>query len=94
MYLEGPYVNGLQMYSNWNDRRSRCLLLTSAKFQTFAYNSITVWSSYVKFGSSLKLMNCAFVTTFEAIDDVAQGCHILQKSCFFLLSWKVLEFYL
>ena len=43
---------------NWNDRRSRRVFLcfyssifqqTSAKFQTFAYNSRTVWSSYMKF---------------------------------------------
>ena len=45
--------------NNWNDRRSRRMFLycfysaifqlTSAKFQTFAYNSRTVWSSYMKF---------------------------------------------
>ena len=42
----------------WNDRRSCRVFLcfhsaifqqTSAKFQTFAYNSRTVWSSYMKF---------------------------------------------
>ena len=44
--------------SYWNDRRSRRVFLcfysaifqlTSAKFQTFAYNSRTVGSSYMKF---------------------------------------------
>ena len=43
---------------NWNDRRSRRVFLcfysaifklTSARFQTFAYNSRTVWSNYMKF---------------------------------------------
>ena len=28
---------------------------TSAKFQTFAYNSKTVWSSYVKFGQQFEI---------------------------------------
>ena len=45
--------------THWNDRRSRHVFLyfysaifqlTSAKFQTFAYNSRTVWSSFMKFG--------------------------------------------
>ena len=44
--------------SSWNDRRSRRVFLcfysaifqlTRAKFQTFAYNSRTVRSSYMKF---------------------------------------------
>ena len=47
-----------QYQHNWNDRRSRCVFLCfysaifqlmSAKFQTFAYNSRTVGSSYMKF---------------------------------------------
>ena len=42
----------------WNNRDLRCVFLcfysaifqlTSAKFQTFAYNSRTVWSPYMKF---------------------------------------------
>ena len=49
-----------QLYTvyNWNDRRSRRVFLcfysaifklTSARFQTFAYNSRNVWSNYMKF---------------------------------------------
>ena len=48
----------------WNDRRSRrvflCLYsaifhLTSAKFQTFAYNSRTIWSSCMKFWQQFEI---------------------------------------
>ena len=48
----------IQVFSSWNDRRSRRVFLcfysaifklTSARFQTFAYNSRTVWSNYMKF---------------------------------------------
>ena len=48
----------------WNDRRSRRVFfcfysaifqLTSAKFQTFAYNSRTVWSSYMKFWQQFEI---------------------------------------
>ena len=48
----------------WNDRRSRRVFLcfysaifqlTSAKFQTFAYNSRTVWSSYMKFRQQFEI---------------------------------------
>ena len=62
---------------NWNDRRSRRVFLcfysaifqlTSAKFQTFAYNSRTVWSSNMKF--CLRLMSYMFLSNFEAI------CHV------------------
>ena len=64
---------------NWNDRRSRRVFLcfysaifqlTSAKFQTFAYNSRTIGPSYMKFYSSLRLMSCMFVPNFEAIGHV------------------------
>ena len=64
---------------HWNDRRSRRVFflfllgifqLRSAKFQTFAYNSRTVWSSFVKFGSSLRVMSYMFVPNFEAIGHV------------------------
>ena len=44
--------------------------LTSAKFQTFAYNSRVVWSGYMKFWPSLRLMNCMFVSNFVAIGHV------------------------
>ena len=63
----------------WNDRRSRRVFLcfysaifqlTSAKFQTFAYNSRTVWPRYMKFGQQLRLMSCMFVPNFEAIGHV------------------------
>ena len=37
----------------------------SAKFLTFAYNLRTVWSSYMKFDSSLRLMSCMFVPHFK-----------------------------
>ena len=49
---------------NWNDRRSRRVFLcfysaifqlTSAKFQTFAYNSRTVGPSYMKFGQQFEI---------------------------------------
>ena len=47
-----------KLITGWNDRSLRrvflcfCLAiskLTNVKFQTFAYNSKTVWSSYLKF---------------------------------------------
>ena len=51
-------------YFYWNDRRSRRVFLcfysaifqlTSAKFQTFAYNSRTVGPSYMKFGQQFEI---------------------------------------
>ena len=51
-------------FGYWNDRRSRRVFLcfysaifqlTSAKFQTFAYNSRTIWSSYMKFGQQFEI---------------------------------------
>ena len=66
-------------YFYWNHPRSRRVFLcfysaifqlTSAKFQTFAYNSRTVWSSYMNFDSSLRLMSYMFVPNFEAIGHV------------------------
>ena len=51
-------------YDHWNDRRSRHVFLcfysaifqlTSAKFQTFAYNSRTVGSSNMKFGQQFEI---------------------------------------
>ena len=59
---------------NWNDRRSRCMFLcfysaifqlTSAKFQTFAYNSRTVWSSYMKFGQQFEINDLYVCTKFR-----------------------------
>ena len=59
---------------NWNDRRSRRVFLcfysaifqlTSAKFQTFAYNSRTVGSSYMKFGQQFKTNELHVSTKFR-----------------------------
>ena len=58
----------------WNDRRSRRVFLcfylaifqlTSAKFQTFAYNSRTVWSSYMKFGQQFESNELHVCTKFR-----------------------------
>ena len=58
---------------SWNDRRSRRVFLcfystifqlTSAKFQTFAYNSRTVWSSYMKFGQQFEINELYACTQF------------------------------
>ena len=57
----------------WNNRRSRCVFLcfysaifqlTSAKFQTFAYNSITVRTSYMKFWQQLEINELHVRTKF------------------------------
>ena len=62
-----------QTITHWNDRPLRRVFLcfysaifqlTSAKFQTFVYNSRTVRSSYIKFWQQLSYM---FVPNFEAI---------------------------
>ena len=59
---------------NWNDRRSRRVFfcfysaifqLTSAKFQTFAYNSRTVGSSYIKFGQQFEIIELYVCTQFR-----------------------------
>ena len=58
----------------WNDRRSRRVFLcfysaifhlTSAKFQTFAYNSRTVWSSFVKFWQQFEINELYACTKFR-----------------------------
>ena len=58
----------------WNDRRSRRVFLcfcsaifqlTSAKFQTFAYNSRTVGSSYRKFGQQFEINELYVCTKFR-----------------------------
>ena len=60
--------------SNWNDRRSRHVFLcfysaifqlASAKFQTFAYNSRTVWSSYMKFKQQFEINELYVCTKFR-----------------------------
>ena len=59
---------------HWNDRRSRRVFLcfysaifqlTSAKFQTFAYNSRTVGSSYIKFGQQFEIIELYVCTQFR-----------------------------
>ena len=58
-----PSISATEIH-NWNDRRLRreflCFYsavfqLTSAKFQTFAYNSRTVESSYMKFRQQFEI---------------------------------------
>ena len=58
----------------WNDRRSHRVFLcfysaifqpTSAKFQTFAYNSRTIWSSYMKFGQQFEINELYVCTKFR-----------------------------
>ena len=60
--------------SHWNDRRSRRVFLgfysaifqlTSAKFLTFAYNSRTVWHSYMKFGQQFEINELYVCTQFR-----------------------------
>ena len=67
----------IQVYtssSRWNNRRSRRVFLcfysaicqlTSAKFQTFAYNSRTVWSSFMKFWQQLEINELYVCTKFR-----------------------------
>ena len=59
---------------NWNDRRSHRVFLcfysaifqpTSAKFQTFAYNSRTVGPSYMKFGQQFEINELYVCTQFR-----------------------------
>ena len=61
-------------HHNWNDRRSRRVFLcfysaifqlTSAKFQTFAYNSRTAWSSYMKFLQQFEINELYVCTKFR-----------------------------
>ena len=63
----------------WNDRRLRrvCLCfysvifkLTSLKFQTFAYNSKTVRSRYIKFWQQFEINKLCILSNFEAKDHV------------------------
>ena len=58
----------------WNDRRSRRVFLcfysaifqlTSAKIQTFAYNSRTIGSSYVKLGQQFEINELYVCTKFR-----------------------------
>ena len=60
--------------NNWNDRCSRRVFLcfysaifqlTSAKFQTFAYNSRTNWSSYMKFWQQFEINELYVCTKFR-----------------------------
>ena len=62
------------LHTSWNDRRLRRVFLcfysaifqlTSAKFQTFAYNSRTVGSSYMKFGQQFEINELYVCTQFR-----------------------------
>ena len=62
------------IFCHWNDRRLRRVFLCfysaifqlkSAKFQTFAYNSRTVWSSYMKFGQQFEINELYVCTKFR-----------------------------
>ena len=62
-------------FLHWNDRRSRRVFicfysaifkLTSAKFQTFAYNSRTARSSYIKFWQQFEINELHDCTKFPA----------------------------
>ena len=80
-FCTGPYFPHLkvirptrQIYFNWNDRRSRRVFLcfysaisqlTSAKFQIFAHNSRTVWSSYMKFWQQFEINELEVCTEFR-----------------------------
>ena len=72
------YSSALSMLNyclcNWNDQRSRRVFLcfysaifqlTSAKFQTFAYKSRTVWSSYMKFWQQFEINELYVCTKFR-----------------------------
>ena len=70
--------NGLtaRILRNWNDQRSRRVFLcfysaifqlTSAKFQTFAYNSRTIGSSNTKFGQEFEINELYVCTKFRDI---------------------------
>ena len=59
---------------NWNDRRSRNVFLCfysaifrlkTAKFQTFAYNSRTVGSNYIKFWQYFEINELYVCTKFR-----------------------------
>ena len=64
----------LQSVTHWNNRRScrvffcfysAIFQLTSAKFQTFAYNSRTIGSSYMKFWQQFKINELHVCTKFR-----------------------------
>ena len=68
------YKKSHQIFHYWNDRRLRRVFLcfysdifqlTSAKFQTFAYNSRTVGSSYMKFWQQLEINELHVCTQFR-----------------------------
>ena len=64
---------GFWDFFNWNDRRWRRVFfcfysaifqLTSAKFQTFTYNSRTVWYSFMKFWQQFEINELYVCTKF------------------------------
>ena len=69
-----PLSAAMRFFSYWNDRRSRRVFLcfysaifklTSARFQTFAYNSRTVWSNYMKFWQQFEINEFYVSTKFR-----------------------------
>ena len=72
--LLGAHSNWKPFKYYWNDRRSRRVFLcfysaifqlTSARFQTFAYNSRTVWSNYMKFRQQFEINEFYVCTKFR-----------------------------
>ena len=68
------FLNILLGVFYWNDQRSRHVFLcfcsaifqlTSAKFQTFAYNSRTIWSSCMKFWQQFEINELYVWTQFR-----------------------------
>ena len=68
------HIEYLFKVNYWNDRRSRRVFLcfysaifqlTSAKFQTFAYNSRTVWPSYMKVWQQFEINELYVYTKFR-----------------------------
>ena len=76
-----PWLAGKRpiLERHWNDRRSRRVFLcfysaifqlTSAKFQTFAYNSRTIGSSNMKFWQQFEINELHVCTKFRAVGHV------------------------
>ena len=74
MHRESLRISLAMSNSSWNDRRSRRVFLcfysvifqlTSAKFQTFAYNSRTVGSSFMKFWQQFEINELYVCTQFR-----------------------------
>ena len=79
---------------NWNDRRSRRVFLcfysaifqlTSAQFQTFAYNLRAVGSSYMKFGQQFEINELYVCTKFRGNRSLDFGIRTRKPPCKFVL---------